>query len=77
MSKYGVSSGPNAGKYGPEETPYLDTFHHFSRSAKTAGFEGGFIKFKKKISKGGEGTENNEVIWSMAQLPLFNFQINS
>ena len=43
MSKYGVISGPyfpafglnteryvfspNAGKYGPEETPYLDTFH--------------------------------------------------
>ena len=34
MSKYGVSSGPyflifglNTGKYGPEKTPYLDTFH--------------------------------------------------
>ena len=34
MSKYGVYSGayfsvfsPNAGKYGPEKTPYLDTFH--------------------------------------------------
>ena len=26
-SKYGVFSGPNAGKYGPEKTPYLDTFH--------------------------------------------------
>ena len=26
MSKYGVFSGPNAGKYGPEKTPYLDTF---------------------------------------------------
>ena len=32
--KYGVISGPyfrvfrlNAGKYGPEMTPYLDTFH--------------------------------------------------
>ena len=32
--KYGVSSGPyfpvfspNTGKYGPEETPYLSTFH--------------------------------------------------
>ena len=32
--KYGVSSGPyfpvfspNMGKYGPEKTPYLDTFH--------------------------------------------------
>ena len=34
LSKYGVISGPyfsvfspNAGKYGPEVTPYLDTFH--------------------------------------------------
>ena len=36
MSKYGVSSGlcfpafglnTNAVKYGPEKTPYLDTFH--------------------------------------------------
>ena len=34
MSKYGVISGPyflvfglNAGKYGPEITPYLGTFH--------------------------------------------------
>ena len=36
MSKYGVFSGPyfpafvfspKAGKYGPEKTPYLDTFH--------------------------------------------------
>ena len=27
VSKYGVFSGPNAGKYGPEKTPYLDIFH--------------------------------------------------
>ena len=34
MSKYGVIStlyfpvfSPNTGKYGPEKTPYLDTFH--------------------------------------------------
>ena len=27
MSKYGVFFGPNAGIYGPEKTPYLDTFH--------------------------------------------------
>ena len=34
MSKYGVFSGPyflvfspNTGKYGPEKTPHLDTFH--------------------------------------------------
>ena len=27
VSKYGVFSGLNAGKYGPEKTPYVDTFH--------------------------------------------------
>ena len=27
VSKYGVISGPNIGKYGPEVIPYLDTFH--------------------------------------------------
>ena len=27
MSQYGFFSGPNAGKYGPEKAPYLDTFH--------------------------------------------------
>ena len=27
MSKYGAFSGPNAGRYGPEKTLYLDTFH--------------------------------------------------
>ena len=27
MSKYGVLSGPNTGKYGPEITPYLETFN--------------------------------------------------
>ena len=26
MPKYGVFSGPNVGKYGPEKTPYMDTF---------------------------------------------------
>ena len=38
MSKYGVFSGPyfpvfspNTGKYGPEKTPYLDTFHAVNR----------------------------------------------
>ena len=27
VSKYGVISGPNREKYGPEITPYLDTFY--------------------------------------------------
>ena len=27
MSKYGVISGPNTGKYGPETTPYFGNFH--------------------------------------------------
>ena len=37
MSKYGVFAGPyfpvfglNTGKYGPEKTPYLDTFYAVS-----------------------------------------------
>ena len=30
VSKYGVFSGLNAGKYGPEKTPYLFTFHAVS-----------------------------------------------
>ena len=27
VSEYGIFSGPNTGKYGPEKTSYLDTFH--------------------------------------------------
>ena len=27
VPKYGVISGPSAGKYRPEKTPYLDIFH--------------------------------------------------
>ena len=27
LSKYEVFSGPNTEKYGPEKTPYLNTFH--------------------------------------------------
>ena len=41
MSKYGVTSGPyfpvfglNIGKYGPEITPYLDTFHAVKHASK-------------------------------------------
>ena len=41
MSKNGVFSGPfflvfglNTGKYGPEKTPYLDTFHAVDLSKK-------------------------------------------
>ena len=30
VSKYEVFFGPNAGKYGPEKTPYLDSFHAMS-----------------------------------------------
>ena len=31
-SKYGVISGLNTGKYGPEITPYLETFHAVTSS---------------------------------------------
>ena len=33
VAKYGAFSGPNTGKFGPEKTLYLDTFHavvHFT-----------------------------------------------
>ena len=30
VSKYGVFYGANTGKYGPEKTPYLNTFHAVS-----------------------------------------------
>ena len=41
LSKYGVFSGPNAGKYRPEKTPYLDTFHEVVEfiCEKVSGFE--------------------------------------
>ena len=38
MSKYGVHLSvfsPNAGKYGPEITPYLDSFHAATDFSKT------------------------------------------
>ena len=42
VSKYGVFSSPyfpafglNTGKYGPEKTPYLDTFHAVKTSTST------------------------------------------
>ena len=45
MSKYGVISGPNAGKYGPEITPFFDIFHAASC------FEFSFINVNKKNPK--------------------------
>ena len=33
--KYGVFSGPNTGKYGPQKFPYLDTFHSVKKPEKT------------------------------------------
>ena len=37
LSKYGVISGPTTGKYGPEITPYLDTFHAVVGISKDTG----------------------------------------
>ena len=44
VSKYGFFSGPyfpvfelNTEKYGPEKTPYLDTFHALEVLARTTG----------------------------------------
>ena len=45
-TKYLFIFNPNVGKYGPEKTPYLDTFHAVKDDEKNA------IKVKtKKISK--------------------------
>ena len=41
MSKYGVISGPNTEKYGPEITTYLETFHAvdtFEKNKKIVNF---------------------------------------
>ena len=41
MSKYGVISGPNTEKYGPEITPYLETFYAvdtFGKNKKNSEF---------------------------------------
>ena len=43
MSKYEVFSGPNTGRYGPEKTLYLDTFHAVNNAVVT---------FLKEIFKG-------------------------
>ena len=46
VSKYGVVSGPyfpvfglDTGKYGPEVTPYLDTFHAVKGAVKSLYFK--------------------------------------
>ena len=46
VSKYGVFSGPNTGKYSPEETRYLDTFHTVKFSGVIS--SNSFCFFKKK-----------------------------
>ena len=63
MERYSVFS-PNAGKYGPEITPYLDTFHVVYTSQKCLWF---FRNFEKLFSErlhasanvGGTGKTNN------------------
>ena len=38
MPKYEVFSGPNAGKYGPQKTLYLDIFHAVKVNSSTKRF---------------------------------------
>ena len=66
MSKYGVISGPyfpvlspNIGKYGPETTPYLDTFYAVS-------WDG--ISYTKNI---GETSQLSQLICCASQLTGF------
>ena len=59
MSKYGVFSGPyfpvfspNIEKYGPEKTPYLDTFHEMT-------YDGTFLQ--KELIKAAIYTKNSTI----------------
>ena len=51
MSKYGVISGPNTGKYGPEITPYLGTFYAIRIHLNSFSFQ---AKFSVSIIPDGE-----------------------
>ena len=57
MSKYGVLSGPyfpvfslNTGKYGPEKTPYLDTFHAVYTKEKPISYEQDTVIVKRFLA---------------------------
>ena len=61
MSKYGVSSGPNTGKYGPEINSHLDTFQ--------AVYDGVFRKVTlPEISRGSFLTEVVDLQYAFATL---------
>ena len=47
VSKYGVFSGPNAGKYGPKKTPYMENFH--AASSRNNGTFDSKVKKKLKV----------------------------
>ena len=57
MTKYGVISGPyftvfglNTGKYGPDITPYLDTFHAVNDEGIAKTFNKYFCTIAKNLS---------------------------
>ena len=61
MSKYGVTSGPNTGKYGPEINSHLDTFQ--------AVYDGVFRKVTlPEISRGPLLTEVVDLQYAFATL---------
>ena len=52
VSKYGFFSGPYFPVFGPEKTPYLDTFHAVIISPNLAIFQGFYISYlKQKFSR--------------------------
>ena len=64
VSKYGVISGPyfpvfrlNTGNYGPEITPYLDSFHAVNfRTSEEMKQKSSFLLSKEKLSNGSTTT---------------------
>ena len=51
MPKYGVFSGPDTGKYGPENISHLDTFHAVNKSEKSNGFYVPLVSFTAQKMK--------------------------
>ena len=90
MSKYGVFSAPyfpvfssNTGKKGPEQIPYLDTFHAVKvlgvrkdiQSIKSANYKNKVKYFIRALMR----IQNpvNHVRWSILQKKLTNFAKHS
>ena len=85
MSKYGVISGPyfpvfspNTGKYGPEITPYLDTFYAVSATknicskCEVANYRRGIQKNKSYRIEYHYPKKTVEMVWENNQSRQFS-----